>query len=290
MTDLRFVVALEELNRAPISDAAHRLASKLLVRVNAENGHITITWDAMLKLAGCSTQGGARRHLSNLQKEGIIHYSTNNLVYVNFRALSGAAAPDVTIGVPDRRAHAPDQQPQEQDRRAHAQGGEGDPEGDSAHSENGVQHRRAHAQDRRASAPDRRARAQFGGVKGGNGWIDGWKATFSDMAMDPSLLPADYGKPSDEQAELTRELLNDPYIGVPKDLADIVAPVLYPQEVFEQCLRWLEERRLQSHSLGLLLYRLAHQVDCPPQTAMPGPRREGYYFLRWRDHFTDYIV
>ena len=160
MTDLRFLVALEELNKAPISDAAHRLASKLLVRVNAENGHITITWDAMLKLAGCSTQGGTRRHLSNLQKQGIIHYSTNDLVYVNFRALSGAAAPDLTLGVPDQRAHAPDQ-------RAHAQDGEEEPVGDSSHTENGVQDRRAHAPDQRASAPDRRARALFGGGKGG---------------------------------------------------------------------------------------------------------------------------
>ena len=65
--------------------------------------------------------------------------------------------------------------------------------------------------------------------------------------------------------------------------------MLYPQEVFEQCLRWLEERNDKRHSVGLLLYRLAHQRDFPPQTAMPGPRRDTYYFMRWCEQFIEYI-
>ena len=61
-------------------------ALALLGRAHPYNGHITITWDSICDLWGLTNPGSAQRYLGRIAHAGIIHYTTNQWIYVTFRA------------------------------------------------------------------------------------------------------------------------------------------------------------------------------------------------------------
>jgi hypothetical protein len=78
-------VASEAISAAGLPPTTERNATRLLALVSADSGHAVITWAALAALWDCS-QAVARRHLGHIKSAGIIHYSSNQDVYVNFYA------------------------------------------------------------------------------------------------------------------------------------------------------------------------------------------------------------
>ena len=61
-------------------------ALALLERAHPYNGHVTITRESICDLWGLTNWGSAQRYLGRIVEPGIIHYSTNHLVYITFLA------------------------------------------------------------------------------------------------------------------------------------------------------------------------------------------------------------
>jgi len=91
-------------------EAKTELVGHRLLALVGDNGQVNMTWEEWLALCGCDNVNASRRHLSRLMAAGLIHYSTNDYVYVTWLAWM-----DVDDGTPraetarpraDLRAHA----------------------------------------------------------------------------------------------------------------------------------------------------------------------------------------
>lgn len=101
---MTILAILTSICSAGLAAATERIATRLLI-LAGEAQQINLTWEAYLDLAGINNVNAARRHLSRLARAGIIHYSTNDYIYVTFLATLRAAESAPTR--PDERADAP---------------------------------------------------------------------------------------------------------------------------------------------------------------------------------------
>lgn len=83
-------MALRQINQADLSAAEYRAARRLL-DVAATTGHVKLTKTHCNELCCTTSEGATRRLLGSLQRAGLIHYSTNGFVYIDFVAWSPAA-------------------------------------------------------------------------------------------------------------------------------------------------------------------------------------------------------
>jgi len=77
---------LDNLIAADLPASTERVAIRLLQAAHEETGSLTLSWDDYLALAHNKNVSAARRHLTALSKAGVLHYSTNELIYVQFLA------------------------------------------------------------------------------------------------------------------------------------------------------------------------------------------------------------
>ena len=61
-------------------------ALALLGRAHGYNGHITLTWESIFDLWGLTSRGSTQRYLGRIAQAGIIHYTTNQWLYITFQA------------------------------------------------------------------------------------------------------------------------------------------------------------------------------------------------------------
>ncbi len=85
------MIAPEEQARSDIlnsrlSNTAQRNALALLDRAHPYNGHIKLSKASLMDLWGIGSPGTVRHYLTQLARAGIVHYSTNDYVYVDFKA------------------------------------------------------------------------------------------------------------------------------------------------------------------------------------------------------------
>ena len=82
-----FAEAAEEIAKSELTKTTKANALALLTMAHADTGQAILTWEALGALFDAN-KGTSRRHLGELHKAGIIHYSTNGdgIVYVNFKA------------------------------------------------------------------------------------------------------------------------------------------------------------------------------------------------------------
>ena len=67
-------------------EAKTELVGHRLLALVGDNGQVNMTWEEWLALCGCDNVNASRRHLSRLMAAGLIHYSTNDYVYVTWLA------------------------------------------------------------------------------------------------------------------------------------------------------------------------------------------------------------
>lgn len=119
------------------------------------------------------------------------------------------------------------------------------------------------------------------------GWSEKLRR-YQEMAENPEQHPrlaGDYGIRNEEEVALTKALLEAPEIGVGEDWAQALAGVIRPREVFEQAVRYVDERaRGEVRSPAALIYRLMHQGQFRPRRA----KSDSDYFERFRDHVPGY--
>ncbi len=109
MTDPRSA-AQTAIAQAGFTAATERNAMRLLARASDENGHILTDWATLCDLFGCS-QAVVRRHLGYIAATGIIHYSTNMWVYINFLAWQPSTeSTKIVYSVDEKRAWARDEE------------------------------------------------------------------------------------------------------------------------------------------------------------------------------------
>jgi len=78
--------AIHALDDADLPAATVKVCLCLLARVHPDNGQISMTWDEYIDLTNGLNRRAAQRHLTRLQKHRIIHYSTNDRIYIAFAA------------------------------------------------------------------------------------------------------------------------------------------------------------------------------------------------------------
>ena len=88
-----FDFALAQIDDADIPTTVYRTAIRLLTKADELFGHVRLTKAEMMALCGTEKEGTMRAHLWRLAAVGIIHYSTNRDVYVNFHAYADGDQP-----------------------------------------------------------------------------------------------------------------------------------------------------------------------------------------------------
>ena len=88
-----FDFALAQIDNADIPTTVYRTAIRLLTKADELFGHVRLTKAEMMALCGTKKEGTMRAHLWRLAAVGIIHYSTNRDVYVNFHAYADEDQP-----------------------------------------------------------------------------------------------------------------------------------------------------------------------------------------------------
>lgn len=78
--------AMAQIRTSDLPSSTKAAAYALLEHASADSGHLKADWDLILTLCERKSRGGARQHLTRLRAENIIHYSTNDYVYVDFTA------------------------------------------------------------------------------------------------------------------------------------------------------------------------------------------------------------
>lgn len=68
------------------SAASTQVGIALLDRADERTGQVNLAWADLLLITGCQSRNAARRHLTALKQAGIIHFSTNENVYITFLA------------------------------------------------------------------------------------------------------------------------------------------------------------------------------------------------------------
>ncbi|MFN8493872.1 MAG: DnaA N-terminal domain-containing protein [Caldilineaceae bacterium] len=71
---------------ADLPSATISIALRLVRRASPDNGQVNLTWDEFISLCGGCGGDNARRHLIRLSQKKLIHYSTNDNVYVTWLA------------------------------------------------------------------------------------------------------------------------------------------------------------------------------------------------------------
>ena len=129
-------------------------------------------------------------------------------------------------------------------------------------------------------------------AKNGNSWrIDKLLEKFAAYRSDPDMLPDGYPTPTEHDHALSVDMLTDFDIGVNEQAANVIAEILIPIDIFEQCLRYRAELEAgKVWGQGVLLHRLAHMRAHPPQTALHPERRQNEYFQRYQHHFEEYAA
>lgn len=84
-----FTQALDAILAANLPTSTEVIAIRLLAEASKTNGQYNCTWDDYLVLCDYTNRRAAQRHLTRLSKLHIIHYSTNERVYVTFWAWLG---------------------------------------------------------------------------------------------------------------------------------------------------------------------------------------------------------
>lgn len=113
---------LGQIVDAELEPATERCAIRLLRLAN--EGQVNLTWDGFMGLVGMNNVSAARRHLSRMVKAGLIHYSTNDFVYITFLAYMPTADgaptrhPQRDDGAPARCAERDDGAPTRRPQRA----------------------------------------------------------------------------------------------------------------------------------------------------------------------------
>ena len=74
---------ITRIEAADLPATTYRTARRLLDLVG-DDGHVTLEKAAMLEICGTDKWATVRSHLGQLTRTGLIHYSTNAMVYVNF--------------------------------------------------------------------------------------------------------------------------------------------------------------------------------------------------------------
>ena len=260
MHDDPFDIAFAQIAESDLKPIYLRTAVRLL-HACPGTGHVRKTWPDFFAITGCNDKGGARRHLTNLCQAGVIKYHTNEEISVDFVAY---IAQDVRVGAQDLRAGAQDVRVDAQKLRVPRSD-----LGDNFGDQNGhAQDVRVDAQKLRAGAQNVRVGAQklrAGGDTGGEGWQDGWIKRFNRL-KDPSIQPSSYAPPVEGERDLNQKMLHS--LGVPADLAEHIATIFQPEEIYSQGLRYIADRedpKRESPRLGALMHRLADPRGFPPQ-------------------------
>ena len=128
--------------------------------------------------------------------------------------------------------------------------------------------------------------------KKGNSWrIHKLLKKFEAYRSEPDMLPDGYPTPTEHDHALSVDMLSDFDIGVNEQAANVIAEILIPIDIFEQCLRYRAELEAgKVWGQGVLLHRLAHMRAHPPQTALHPERRQNEYFQRYQHHFEEYAA
>ena len=98
---------LHQIINAKLQPATERIAIRLLAYTNKDNGQLNLIWPDFLDLCQLTNKNAARRHLTYLSQANVIHYSTNEHVYVSF--LAWIQEPDSAHTRHPQRAHALDE-------------------------------------------------------------------------------------------------------------------------------------------------------------------------------------
>lgn len=86
MCEARILDVIRRVIAADLPSATESVAFRLILRASPDVGQVNLTWDEFTALVGCDSKGNARRHLINLAKHKLIHYSINDNVYVTWLA------------------------------------------------------------------------------------------------------------------------------------------------------------------------------------------------------------
>ncbi|MGD9729254.1 MAG: hypothetical protein AB7V39_23165 [Nitrospiraceae bacterium] len=78
--------AIHQIDQADLTAAQYRAARRLLDIAQA--GHVKLTKERVNERCATTSDGATRRLLGGLQQAGIIHYSVNSFVYIDFTAWS----------------------------------------------------------------------------------------------------------------------------------------------------------------------------------------------------------
>ena len=83
---VRYRLAHQEICAAALPPSTARVAHELLGLADIGNGQVNMSWEELAAVTRCENVNAARRHLSRLSGVGLIHYSTNDFVYVTWLA------------------------------------------------------------------------------------------------------------------------------------------------------------------------------------------------------------
>lgn len=245
-----YQIALQRIETADLPATVYRTARRLL-DLSAANGQINFSWKAFERVTNCNNRNAARRHLTILAEMDLIHFSTNDYVYITWLAWLRADAQD-------QRAHAPNERASAQLLRAETPADDGD--------EN------ATARQRAETARTRAATARWRAVAARDAPPIGLVGL--DLSSDPDLEDPSLPKPTQDAARIAA-LLADPDVGL-----DASRLKLRPGDSFE----WVERlvfawrRDLEAGAVdspGALKFRIERNWAAGPLT--PEDKRTALY-------------
>jgi len=246
-----FTQALDAILAANLPTATEVVAIRLLAEASKANGQYNCTWDDYLTLCNCANRGAAQRHLTRLSKVKIIHYSTNDRVYIAFWAWLG-----------------------DDDRAKSARG-----RAETVHptrqiGADEVRIANDDAPNQRVDAPNQRAtytRAR----------APGWVELSNDLDQDLNDSILNSTQPLTPSQEWTAQLLTDHAVDLQPDNAMQIALLHKPAYVVKHVATWWPKRKEESP--GVLVYRLLKsRRQCRPN---PHPSEEFLESEFWRTHY-----
>lgn len=110
----RYRRAHARICQAELPPSTERVAHRLLVRVSGDgSGQVNMAWEELATLTGCENVNAARRHLSRLAAAKLVHYSTNDYVYVTWLEWMEGRVEDTEPARPRASSGAPARQMEE---------------------------------------------------------------------------------------------------------------------------------------------------------------------------------
>ena len=249
--DLQYRTAHQGLVNGHLG-AKTQLVGHRLLSMAGDNGQVNLAWESFCALCECDNINAARRHLTRLADAGLIHYSTNEYVYVTWLAWMVDAQPAVRERAGPVAEVRVDAQPAARGRaepvsevRVDAQpAARGRAEGAAWESED----RRAGAQERsevRASAPS----AARGRARGGT--------TYVRQLVSPPDLEGGTNELTAGEAARAVALLTDSEVGLDMRKAEALAAVVSFEEIVRQVFTWRREVMVGKVSgQGALVHRI----------------------------------